>query len=323
MRYLTPIAESHIQVATRDGFGQGLLELGKINNDVVALCADLTESTRVEAFAKAYPERFVEAGVAEQNMAGMAAGLALAGKIPFAASFGVFNPGRNWDQIRVSICYSNLNVKIVGSHTGFSDGPDGATHEALEDIAITRVLPNMTVVVPADSIEARKATIALAKHSGPAYLRLARAKTSVVSTEKTPFTLGKALKLTAGDDVTIFACGVMVVKALTAAKQLEGKVSVAVVNLHTIKPLDAAAIIEAAQSTGAIVTAEEHQIAGGMGSAVAEVVAAHQPVPIEFVGVRDTFGESGDPDELLEHYHLGVDDIVTAVEKVIKRKHAR
>ncbi|HSX41963.1 MAG TPA: transketolase C-terminal domain-containing protein [Candidatus Saccharimonadales bacterium] len=323
MKYLTPLSETHIEVATRDGFGQGLLELGKNNQNVVALTADLTESTRVEAFAKAYPERFIEVGVAEQNMAGIAAGLALGGKIPFMASYAVFSPGRNWDQIRVSICYSDLNVKIVGAHAGLTVGPDGATHQALEDIAITRVLPNMTVIVPADSIEARKATLALANHIGPAYLRLGRSKVSVITSEKTPFEIGKALKLTAGDDVTIFACGVMVATALKAAKQLDGKVSVAVINLHTIKPIDSTAIIESAKATGAIVTAEEHQVAGGMGSAVAEVVAAHHPVPIEFVGVRDTFGESGEPDELLEHYKLGVDDVLAAVEKVMRRKNAR
>lgn len=320
MRYLVPLAETRVQVATRDGFGQGLLEAGKMFKEVVALCADLTESTRVEAFATAFPDRYVQVGVAEQNLAGVAAGLALGGKVPFAASFGVFNPGRNWDQIRVSICYSNLNVKIVGSHTGFSDGQDGATHQALEDIAITRVLPNMTVVVPADSIEARKATVALAKHAGPAYLRLARAKTPVITTEKTPFEIGKAQALTPGDDVTIIACGVMVGRALEAAKKLEGKLSIRVINLHTVKPIDADAIINAARQTGAIVTAEEHQRAGGMGAAVAEVLAAHQPVPVEFVGVHDSFGESGDPDELLLHYQLGVDDIIEAVEKVNKRK---
>lgn len=322
MKQLTSLAESRIEVAIRDGFGQGLLELGKTNSNVVALCADLTESTRVEAFATAYPERFVEAGVAEQNMAGLSAGLALGGKIPFMASYAVFSPGRNWDQIRVSICYSNLNVKIIGAHAGLTVGADGATHQALEDIAITRVLPNMTVIVPSDSIEARKATVALGNHVGPAYLRLGRAKTAVVTTEKTPFTIGKALPLIAGTDVTIFACGLMIARALTAAKKLDGKISVAVVNLHTIKPIDKDAIIEAAKETGAIVTAEEHQLAGGLGSAVAEVLAIHHPAPIEMVGVRDSFGQSGEPEQLLEHYHLDVDDVIAAIEKAVKRKNA-
>ncbi len=320
VKFLHPVESSQIEVAIRDGFGQGLLELGKNNNKVVALTADLKESTRVEAFANAFPERFFDVGVSEQNLAGVAAGFALGGKIPFMASYAVFSPGRNWDQIRVSICYSNLNVKIIGAHAGLTVGPDGATHQALEDIAITRVLPNMSVVVPADSVEAKKAVQAIAEVNGPVYLRLGRAKQPVVTTLKTPFEFGKAVRLIDGDDVTVVACGVMVSAAIEAAKTLDGKVSVGVINLHTIKPIDRRTIVEAAKQSGAIVTAEEHQLAGGMSSAVAEVLGDEYPVPMERVGVADHFGESGEPNQLLELYHLTSDDIVKAIEKVIKRK---
>ena len=321
MKYLVPIIhDNYEEIPPRDGFGQGLLELGKTNPDVVALCGDLVESIRVQAFAEAYPDRFIEMGVAEQNMAGIAAGLALSGKIPFISSYAVFSPGRNWDQIRVSICYSKANVKIVGAHAGISVGPDGATHQALEDVAITRVLPNMTVVVPTDSVETKKATIAISKHRGPSYIRFGREKTPVITKDETPFELGKAIPILAGNDVTIIANGQMVYRAMMAAKELEGKTSVGVINMHTVKPIDAASIIDAAKETGAIVTAEEHQIIGGLGSAVAEVLVGHHPVPMERIGVLDTFGESGKPVELMEHYHLGISDIVHAVERVIRRK---
>ncbi|MEK9167413.1 MAG: transketolase family protein [Patescibacteria group bacterium] len=323
MKYLVPLHhDSFEEIPPRDGFGQGLLELGKTNPDVVALCGDLVESIRVQAFAEAYPERYFEMGVAEQNMAGVAAGLALSGKIPFISSYAVFSPGRNWDQIRVAICYSKANVKIVGAHAGISVGPDGATHQALEDVAITRVLPNMIVVVPTDSIEARKATIAISKHVGPSYIRFGREKTPVITKEDTPFELGRALHIVAGEDVTIIANGQMVYRAMMAAKELEGKISVAVINMHTVKPIDAKAIIDAAKETGAIVTAEEHQIIGGLGSAVAEVLADHHPVPMERIGILDTFGESGQPNELMEHYHLGISDVVHAVERVLRGKNA-
>jgi transketolase len=320
MRYLVPISATGDLIAPRDGFGEGLVELGKHNQDVVALTADLVESTRVQAFAEAYPERFIEVGVAEQNMAGIAAGLSFTGKVPFFASYAVFSPGRNWDQIRVSICYSKANVKIVGAHAGISVGPDGATHQALEDIAITRVLPNMTVVVPTDSIEAKKATIAIAKHIGPCYIRFGREKTPVITTKETPFHLGKALHILNGDDVMIIANGQMVARALLAAKKLENRLSVGVMNMHTVKPLDQNAVIAAAKDIGAIVVAEEHQINGGLGGAIAEVLAEHCPVPMARVGINDTFGESGEPNILMEHYGLGVDDIVKAVEKVVERK---
>jgi len=320
MKYLVPIVvDNYSDIAPRDGFGEGLLELGEKNPDVVALTADLSESTRVEKFALAYPERFFDVGVAEQNMAGIAAGLALSGKIPFISSYAVFSPGRNWDQIRISICYSESNVKVVGAHAGISVGPDGATHQALEDVAITRVLPNMTVVVPTDTIEAKKATLALAKHVGPAYIRFGREKTPVITRDDTPFELGKALQITPGEDVTVIANGQMVAKAIMAAKELPD-VSIRIINLHTIKPIDANTIIKAAAETGAVVTAEEHQIIGGLGSAVAEVLAKHQPVPIEMIGVLDKFGESGPPSTLMEHYKLDVADIIHAIERVIRRK---
>lgn len=323
MKPLVDLEKNKIEIASRDGFGEGLVEAGKANKNVVALTGDLAESTRVDGFAKAFPERFFDIGVAEQNMAGIAAGLSFNNKIPFITSYATFSPGRNWDQIRVSICYSEANVKVIGCHAGVSVGPDGATHQALEDIAIMRVLPNMTVVVPADSVEARKATIALAEHQGPSYLRLGREKTPVITTTKTPFKLGKAVSIFSGEDVTIIACGQMVGRAIEAAEKLKSKFSVGVINLHTIKPIDEAAIIHAAKSSGAIVTAEEHQINGGLGGAVAEVLAENYPVPIERVGIKDTFGESGKPEELMAHYGLGVDDIIAAVEKVIAKKDAR
>lgn len=307
------------QIAPRDGFGEGLLLLGQTNSEVVALTGDLVESTRVLKFAEAFPERFIEMGVAEQNMAGVAAGLALAGKIPFMTSYAVFSPGRNWDQIRVSICYSKANVKIIGAHAGISVGPDGATHQALEDLAITRVLPNLTVVVPTDSVEAKKATLAIAEHQGPCYMRFGREKTSVITSDRTPFLLGQALAILEGTDVTVIATGQMVVRALEAAEKLAGKVSVGVINLHTLKPLDRGAIIKAAKRSGAIVTAEEHQVINGLGSAVAEILGENCPTPMKRVGINDTFGESGDPAVLMEHYGLAVTDIVAAINDVLGR----
>jgi transketolase len=325
MKYLVPFNENYNKDldATHDGFGTGLVKLAKINNNVVGLCADLTESTRMDGFAKQFPERFFEVGVAEQNLAGLSAGLALSGKVPFMASYAVFSPGRNWDQIRVSICYSKANVKIVGAHAGLSVGADGASHQALEDIAMMRVLPNIIVVVPADDIEAEKATIAIGEHTGPSYIRLGREKVPSISRTDTQFKLGKANQILSGNDVTIIACGQMVARAVTAAKKLDGKLSVGVINMHTIKPIDKQAIIEAAKTSGAIVTAEEHQIIGGLGSAVAEVLSENHQVPLVRVGVHDHFGESGAPDILMEHYGLGVDDIIEAVNEVIKKKNAR
>lgn len=309
------------QVPIRNGFGEGLVIAGDENPDVVGLCADLTESTRMEAFKKKFPERFVEIGVAEQNLVTVAAGMAHEGKIAFTSSYATFSPGRNWEQIRTTICYNNQPVKIIGNHTGISVGPDGATHQALEDIAIMRVLPNMVVIVPADSIEAKKATIAIAKNNLPSYLRVARDKTPVVTTEASPFEVGKAEVLQEGTDASIIACGQMVYMALIAAKELaEDKISVRVINCHTIKPIDEKTILAAAEETGAIVTAEEHQIAGGLGSAVAEVVTNHFPVPIKRVGMDDTFGESGTPKELMKKFGLTPENIKKAVLEVIRKK---
>ena len=307
--------------ALRDGFGEGILIAARADKNVVALSADLTESNRLSAFEKEFPDRFVSVGVAEQNLIGVAAGMAHAGKIAFAASFAVFSPGRSWDQLRVSGCYSNNNIKLYGGHAGLTVGEDGATHQALEDIAITRCIPNMTVIVPADAIEMRKATIAAAQHPGSVYLRGGREKLPSATTEDTPFTIGKANILRKGTDVTIIACGILVHEALLAADELtKQRISARVIDLHTIKPIDIAAIIDAAHETGTIVTAEEHQHNGGMGSAVAEVVSARHPVPIEMVAVRDTFGESGVSSALLDKYGLRAMDIVHAAKRALDRK---
>lgn len=311
------------KVPIRNGFGEGLLQAGTEDERVVGLCADLTESTKMLAFAEKFPKRFIEMGVAEQNLAATASGMAAIGKIPFLSSYAVFSPGRNWEQIRTTICYNDRNVKIVGSHAGVSVGPDGGSHQALEDIAIMRVLPKMRVVVPADSLEAKKATIAIAKNEGPVYLRLAREKTPVVTTVDSPFEFGKANLLWESDapQVAIIASGPLVYNSLMAAKQLESEgVKVLVLNLHTIKPIDTEAIISVAKRAGAVVTSEEHQISGGMGSAVAEVLAINYPVPIEFIGVNDKFGQSGKPEELMEYYGMGVKSVVEAVKKVLGRK---
>ncbi len=307
---------------TRDGYGDGLVEVGKKDPRIVVLCGDLKESTRTEWFEKKYPDRFIEMGVAEQNMAAVAAGLALEGKIPFVATYAVFCPGRNWDQVRISICYQNVNVKLSGAHAGISVGPDGATHQALEDIALTRVLPRMTVLVPCDAEETRKAVHAAAKIIGPVYMRFARHKTPVFTTPKTPFTVGKALSLTDGDDVTVIACGPIVYHALDAARRLSQKgLRVRVLNMHTVKPIDRHAISRAARETGAIVTAEEHQIHGGLGSAVAEILTGEGPLaPQEFVGMHDAFGESGQTDELLAKYLMDTEAILAAILRVVKRK---
>jgi transketolase len=292
--------------ATRDGFGQGLLAAAQADSRVVGLCADLTESTRMLAFAQAFPERFVQVGVAEQNLAGLAAGFALAGKIPFAASYACFHPANSWGVIRTSICYSNLNVKIIGGHAGLVTGADGATHQSLEDIALMRVLPNMTVVVPCDAEEASKATRALAQHLGPAYLRTNKFDIAAITQAETPFTLGKALTLRQGSDATIIACGSVVTQALQAAELLtEKNRSIRVLNMHTIKPLDWESVLLAARETKAILTVEDHQIYGGLGSAVAEVLAQSRVrTPFKILGVVDTFGQSGQATELLKAYKL-------------------
>lgn len=308
---------------TRDGYGEGIVKAGEEDKNVVVLSADLTESTRAEAFAKKFPERFFEVGVAEQNMATIAAGLGVSGKVPFISSYATFSPGRNYEQIRTTIAYNDSNVKIAGHHTGISVGPDGATHQATEDIAIMRAMPNMRVIVPCDAIEARKATYAASKIWGPVYLRFAREKTPIFTTEETPFSPGRAEMLWEDKkpEVLVVGAGPVLYNALLAAKELqeEKKVRVAVLNSHTIKPLDPQ-IAKLARKIGAVVTVEEHQITGGLGGAVAELLAKEYPVPMEFVGMKDTFGESGPPKELIEKYGMGVRDIKSAIKKVLERK---
>ena len=307
-------------VPTRNGFGDGLVALGKEHEEVVAFGADLTDSTRVGVFRDAFPDRFIEVGIAEQNMAVIAAGMSKEGKVPFISTYGVFCPGRNWDQVRISIAYNKTNVKIAGAHAGISVGPDGATHQALEDIALMRVLPNMTVMAPCDAVQTQKATEAAYAIDGPVYLRFAREKTAVFTTDDTPFEVGKAQVLVKGHDATIVACGPFVYEALQAAESLRGDVACEVINLHTIKPIDRKALVASAKKTGCVVTVEEHQVMGGMGSAVAEVLAKERPVPMRFVGMQDSFGESGQPEELLKKYGMTTESIVEAVRDVTSAK---
>ncbi len=312
------------QKPNREGYGLGLAEAGEKNLNIVALCADLTESTRMHYFKQKFPERYVQMGVAEQNLATVASGMAAMGKVPFISSYAMFSPGRNWEQIRTTICYNNRNVKIIGSHAGVSVGPDGATHQAIEDIAITRPIANMTVLAPCDMNEAKRATLAAALHVGPLYMRLQREKTPIFTTDKTPFEIGKAeiyFDSKGKLDVAIIAIGALVHNALLAANELEKEgIGVRVINNATIKPMDERTVVQAAKDAGAIVTVEEHQVHGGMGSRVAEIVAQNYPVPIEFVGVQNRFGESGDPNELVEHFGMGVSHIKAAVKKVLSRK---
>jgi transketolase len=297
------------------------LELGKKDPNVVGLCADLTGSLKMDAFAKAFPERFFQTGVAEANMMGMAAGLTIGGKIPFTGTFANFSTGRVYDQIRQSIAYAGKNVKICASHAGLSLGEDGATHQILEDIGLMRMLPGMTVIVPCDFNQTKAATIAIAAHEGPVYLRFGRPKWPVFTAPDRPFTIGKADVMIEGSDVSIFACGHLVWKALQAAEQLEAKgVRAEVINVHTIKPLDVDAVLKSVAKTGCAVTAEEHNMHGGMGDAIAHVLALHRPTPQEFVATRDTFGESGTPEQLLKKYGLDAPDVVKAAERVIARK---
>ncbi len=316
------------QVPIRKGFGQGLLIAGEIDENVVALCADLTDSTQMNFFKEKFPDRFIEIGVAEQNLVTVASGMSAMGKIPFCSSYAMFSPGRNWEQIRTTIAYNDRPVKIVGSHSGISVGPDGGTHQALEDIALMRVMPNMQVFSPCDAIEAKKITLELAKgiqSKKPAYLRLVREKTPIITTEETPMELGKAEIYWMPDvgmaEVGIIATGGLLYRAIMVAKELEREgIKTKVMNLSSIKPIDTEAIIALAKETKKIVTVEEHQIAGGMGSAVAEVLAQNFPVPIEFIGVKDRFGQSGTPDELIEHYGMGKNAIKEAVKKLIAKK---
>ncbi len=306
---------------TRSGFGAGLHELGKSNSNVVALCADLTGSLKMDAFKKDFPDRFFQVGIAEANMMGLAAGMTIGGKIPFTGTFANFSTGRVYDQIRQSIAYSSKNVKICASHAGLTLGEDGATHQILEDIGMMKMLPGMTVIVPCDYNQTKAATLALGKHVGPAYLRFGRPSWPVFMAADRPFTIGKADKLIDGKDVTIFATGHMVWQAIEAeAKLAEKGIGAEVINIHTIKPLDVEAILASVQKTKCVVTCEEHQINGGLGDSVAQVLARFYPAPQEMVAVNDSFGESGTPMQLLEKYGLSPNDIIKAVEKVIKRK---
>lgn len=309
------------QKPTRDGFGTGLVEAGKRDKNVVVLCADLTESTRCLGFKTAYPERFVQLGVSEQSMAAIAAGMSLAGKVPFISSYACFSPGRNWEQIRTTMALSDTSVKIAGAHAGVSVGPDGATHQMLEDIAIMRVLPNMRVVVPCDSNQTHKATVDEAGRSGPAYIRFAREKSHVFTTDKTPFVIGQADVYRFGDDVTIVATGPVVYEALLTANALSKKgIEARVINCHTVKPLDVKTIVQAAKETGAIVTVEEAQAAGGLGGAIAECLGSYAPVPLERIGVQDCFGQSGEPTELMDAFGLTAPSIALATVRAMKRK---
>jgi transketolase len=320
------------QKPTRMGFGEGLVLAGDENPNVVALCADLTESTQMHLFRNKYPKRFVEIGIGEQNLAAVAAGMAAMGKVPFISSYAMFSPGRNWEQIRTTICYNKQKVVIAGSHAGVSVGPDGATHQAIEDIAIMRVLPTMTVLAPCDSIEARKATLAAARCTGPVYIRFHREKTPIMTTEVTPFEIGKANVFfdngspSTGSgrsplDVAVIATGPLVHNALLAAAELtKAGIKVRVINSPSVKPLDEATILNAAVDAGCLVTVEEHQIDGGLGSAIAELLVRHRPVPIEFVGVHNRFGESGMPNELVEYFGMGVPHIIEAAKNVMTRK---
>ncbi len=313
-------AEQVEQIPTRNGYGDGLVEIGAKDTRVVVLTGDLAESTRAHLFQKKYPERFIECGVAEQNMMGVAAGLALAGKIPFVSSYAVFVPGRCWDQLRVSVCYAQANVKIAGAHAGISVGPDGATHQALEDLAITRVLPNLTVVVPCDYEETKKTTVALARMTGPAYFRFAREKTPVITTRSTPFKIGRTEVFREGKDVTIAACGPLVYEALLTAEHLAKRgIDAEVLNCHTLKPFDEKTLCTSVKKTGCCVTVEEHQIIGGLHGVVCETLSRKCPSPVEAVGMYDSFGESGEPHELLEKYKMTAKDVTKAVFRVLKR----
>jgi len=306
---------------TRKGFGRGLVKAGDADENVVALCADLTGSVQIEPFAKKYPERFVQVGVAEQNLVTVASGMAAMGKIPFAASYAAFNPGRNWEQIKTTTALNDMPVKVVGAHAGLYTGPDGATHQMLEDIAMMRVMPNMVVIVPGDSVEAEKATIAMAKDKRPGYLRLARDNTPVMTTEKTPFEIGKAYVFSPGQDITIIATGTMTSVAMEAADKLfHDGIDAEVVHVPTIKPLDGATILASVKRTKKVITIEEAQIAGGLGGAVAELLSEHLPVPVIRMGVKDVYGQSGTPEELFEHYGLTAKHVVLQAHHLMGQK---
>lgn len=304
----------------RAGFGRGLLKAGQINDNVVGVCADLTGSTKMDAFAAAFPDRFVEVGIAEQNLVTVGSGLAAQGKIPFVSSYAAFCPGRDWEQIRTTICLNDRPVKILGSHAGLFTGPDGATHQILEDVALMRVLPNMVTMVPCDSVEAEKMTLAMANDPRPNYMRLAREASPVLTTEHTPFAIGKAYVFREGKDLTIFACGTMVSEALKAAEMLDKDgISIEVVNVPTIKPLDEETILASARKTGRVMTAEEGQVIGGLGGAVAELLGEKLPTPIKRIGMQDHFGESGEPGELFKHFGLDATHVALAVHEFVEK----
>jgi len=308
---------------TRDGFGNGTVEAGEKDENVVVLCADLADSTRAGWFKDKFPKRYVELGVAEQNLVALGSGFAAAGKIPFVASYAAFNPGRNYEQIRTTVALNEMSVKVCGMHAGVSVGPDGATHQMLEDLGLMRMLPNMVVVYPADAEEARKATLAAAENGKPTYLRFAREKTPLMTTNETPFAIGKAYTLWQSEkpDVAIIGCGPLLHEALKAAQTLEKEgISVSVINSHTVKPLDTETILDEVKKAGAVVTVEEHQAAGGFGSAVSELLSKEFPVPIEMVAVKDQFGQSGTPEELIAHYELDASAIIKAVKRVQEKK---
>lgn len=306
---------------TRSGFGEGLLEAGKENSNVVALCADLSPSVRMDLFQKEFPERFIEVGIAESNMVSIASGMALSGKIPFVGSFAAFSTGRTYDQIRQSVAYSDTNVKIAGSHAGITLGEDGATHQILEDIGLMRMMPNMVVINPCDFTQAKQATIASARYNGPVYIRYGRPKVPVFLTEDTPFEIGKALMLNEGKDVSIFATGHLVWQAILAAQELEKEgISAEIINIHTIKPLDNEAILTSVKKTGCVVACEEHLYNGGLGDSIAQLLARNYPSPMEYVGIDDQFGESGKPMQLMDKYGLNAKNIIEKAKKVISRK---
>ncbi len=319
--YLVDLAGKLEQEPIRKGFGRGLLEAGKKHENVVALCADLTDSTQMNLFKEAYPERFIEVGVAEQNLVTVGSGLAAQGKIPFVSSYAAFSPGRNWEQIRTTIALNDQPVKIIGSHAGVSVGPDGATHQMLEDIALMRVLPNMAVLAPCDSVEAAKATLGLANYKKPAYMRLAREATPIITTDRTPFEIGKAYIFAEGKDVSLISTGTMTYQTLIAAERLfKQGIDAEVIHVPTIKPLDEETILASARKTGRVVTAEEGQIAGGLGGAVAELLSENHPVLMRRIGIKDRFGESGQPEELLEHFGLTGKHIALAALEILEKK---
>lgn len=315
------LSKDIVMEPTRKGFGRGLLEAGKLNENVVAVCADLTDSTQISLFKAEFPDRFIDVGVAEQNLVTVGSGLAAMGKIPFVSSYAAFSPGRNWEQIRTTICLNDRPVKIIGSHAGLYTGKDGATHQMLEDLAIMRALPNMVVLAPGDSVEAEKATIAMAGDKRPNYMRLAREATPVITTSETPFEIGKAYIFAPGGDITVITTGTMTYQALVAAEKLfKQGIDLEVIHCPTIKPLDAATILASVHKTKAVITVEEAQITGGLGGAVAELLGEEFPVPIRRMGVRDKYGESGNPDELLEHFGLNSKHIMATAHELMEKK---